>query len=270
MTEFDPSGAAAALHRARRATARTPIASLPEGLHPKTLAQGIAAQVALAGLQGAATPAGFKIGATARRMQDYLGLNGPAAAFMGGDGLHGSGSTLSFAGFLRPGVECELAVHLASDLPPGPCTPQQARAAVGEVMAAIEIVENRYQALAEFGAAAMVADQVFHAGAILGEPYVDWASLDLLGVAGRILVDDEVRGSGFGRDLLGDPMQALAWLAGSAEAAAFGGLRAGQIVMLGSVCPPVWLDRPGHVSVQFPPFATVSLTMVSSTSSAFN
>ncbi len=269
MTPFDASGAAALLHRARRAAARAPLAALPPGLHPETLAQGVEAQVALAGLQGAAAPAGFKIGATARRMQEYLGLAGPAAAFMGRDGLHGSGSTLSYAGLLRPGVECELAVCLAHDLPPEPCTPEQARAATGEAMAAIEIVENRYQVLAEFGAPALVADQVFHAAAILGEPYAGWRGLDLCAVAGRVLVDGAARGSGFGRDLLGDPMQALAWLAGSAEAAAFGGLRAGQIVMLGSVCPPVWLDGPGHVTVEFPPFAPVSLTLVLPSPSAF-
>ena len=44
----------------------------------------------------------------------------------------------------QPGVECELAVRLGADLPPGPCTFEQAVAAVGELFAAIEIVENRY------------------------------------------------------------------------------------------------------------------------------
>ena len=68
---------------------------LADGAHPLVLEQGVAAQVALAGLQGAARPAGFKIGATAKRMQDYLGLAGPAAGFMAEAGLHGSGSTLA-------------------------------------------------------------------------------------------------------------------------------------------------------------------------------
>ena len=65
---------------------------------------------------------------TTRQMQEYLGLPGPAAGFMAETGLHGSGSTLSFATFLRPGVECELAVVLAHDLPPGPCSNAQAAA----------------------------------------------------------------------------------------------------------------------------------------------
>jgi len=253
--------AASLLHRARRANPRAPLGRLPEGIHPQSVEEGVAAQVALAGLQAPAHPAGFKIGATARVMQDYLGLQGPAAGFMAEDNLHASGSTLAFDRFFRPGVECELAVHLARDLPPGPCTPEQAEAAVDRVMAAIEIVEERYEALAEFGAPAMIADQVFHAAAVLGEPRQDFRNLDLLGIKGRITVDGALRGQGFGGDLLGGPMLALAWLAGSTEVAAFGGLKAGQVIMLGSVCPPIWLQAPGRIEVQFPPLSPVLLTL---------
>jgi 2-keto-4-pentenoate hydratase len=46
-------------------------------------------------------------------------------------------------------------------------------------------------------------------------------------------------------------MAALAWLAASEVARAFGGLRAGQVIMLGSVTPPIWLDAPCAVSVAF-------------------
>jgi 2-keto-4-pentenoate hydratase len=130
-------------------------------------------------------------------------------------------------------------------------------------MPAIEIVENRYADLQQFGASAMLADQVFHAAAVLGAPFEGWRELDLLGLRGQIKVDGVVRGEGHGRDLLGGPFHALAWLAGSAEAAGFGGLRAGQIVMLGSVCPPVWLEGPGEIEVAFPPLEPVRVSLVS-------
>ena len=97
----------------------------------------------------------------------------------------------------------------------------------------------------------MVADQVFHAAAVLGEPLEGWRTMDLLALPGRMEVDGVDRGGEVGADLLGGPMQALAWLAGSAEAAAFGGLKAGQAVMLGSVVPPVWLDGPARIRVSF-------------------
>lgn len=264
MSAFSPERCAAALMGARRMQPgrRVPLTALAPGARPTTLAEGIAAQVALAQLTDAAAPGGFKIGATAASMQAYLGLDGPAAGFMPRDNLHASGSTISIAPFLRPGVECELAVHLAHDLPPGPCTPDQAAAAVDLVMAAIEVVENRYADLAAFGTPALVADQVFHGIAVLGTPTADWRTMDLDALQGEILVDGEVRGTACGRELLGGPMRALAWLAASAEVAAFGGLRAGQVVMLGSVVPPIWLDGPGDIVVRFPPLEPVHLTLV--------
>lgn len=257
---FDADKTAQALFANRRA--QRVLEPLPPGLAPRHLADGIAAQLAVARLSGALPPAGFKIGATTRQMQQYLGLPGPAAGFMAEAGLHGSGSTLSFATFLRPGVECELAVVLAHDLPPGPCSSAQAAAAVGELMAAIEIVENRYAPLDALGTPTLVADQVFHAAAILGTSYQGWRELDLCGLGGSLHIDGGQRGAGFGGDLLGDPMAALAWLAASDEVAAFGGLRAGQAVMLGSVTPPIWLDAPATIEVRFPPLPTVVLHLV--------
>ncbi len=261
MSDFSPERCAAALMGARRKPMRAPMAPLAPGARPATLAEGVAGQAALAQLTDQAAPGGFKIGATTQQMQRYLGLDGPAAGFMPRDNLHASGSILDFSRFLRPGVECELAVHLARDLPPGPCTPEAAADAVDLLMTAIEVVENRYADLAEFGTPALIADQVFHAGAVLGEPFADWRSLDLETIIGELTLDGASAGTGRGADLLGHPMQALAWLAGSAEAAAFGGLRAGQIVMLGSVTPPFWLERPVDITVRFGPLEPARLTL---------
>lgn len=260
LASFDAERAAQALIAARRT--RRVLDRLPPDIAPRGLADGIAAQLAVARLSGAQPPAGFKIGATSRRMQEYLGLPGPMAGFIAEAGLHGSGSTLSFASFLHAGVECELAVVLAQDLAPGPCSNAQAAAAIGELMAGIEVVENRYGPLDVLGIPTLVADQVYHAGAVLGAPYPSWRDLDLQGLAGSVSVDGRERGTGCGADLLGDPITALAWLAASEEAAAFGGLRAGQVMMLGSICPPIWLDGPAEIVVQFAPLPSITLSLV--------
>ena len=57
-------------------------------------------------------------------------------------------------------------------------------------------------------------------------------------------------------------MRGLAWLASSALAAAFGGLKAGQVIMLGSVTPPIWLDGPGAARVEFAGLAAVEFSLV--------
>jgi 2-keto-4-pentenoate hydratase len=259
MTGFDPKLTATALRELRQARGRT--RALPETVAPRTEQEGATAQLALARLIGADPPAGFKIGATGKRMQAYLGLSGPAAGFMPEAGLYTSGATVRFADFVNPGVECEIAVRLAHDLPPGPCTRTEAEAAVGELMTGIEIVENRYHDLAELGTPTMIADQVFHAAAVVGAPADDWRGLDVAALVGRMSIDGALRDQGVAADLLGHPMNCLAWLAGSAVAAAFGGLKAGQVIMLGSVTPPLWLDAPAHVTVEFPPLPAVAITL---------
>ncbi len=260
MTHNEPTETAAALHARRQRRER--VTPLPPAIAPKTEAEGAAAQRALARQTGAEPPGGFKIGATARRMQDYLGLSGPAAGFMAIGGMHASGATLRFADFVHPGVECELAVRLARHLPPGPCTAEQAAEAVGELFAAIEIVENRYGDLAELGTPTLIADQMFHAAAVVGDPGpTDWHELDMAALPGRITVDGHVRGEGVGADLLGHPLNSLAWLAGSSVAAAFDGLQAGQVVLLGSVTPPIWLTGPASVTVEFPPLPPVQVRL---------
>jgi len=242
---FDPGPAADAL-----LAARTPADPGPfdPAIAPRDEADGVAVQLALAHRMGAVPPAGFKIGATSDTMRAYLGMTGPIAGFMPASGLHASGAKVSYASFRNPGVECEIGVRLGRDLPPGPCTQDQAADAVSELFAAIEIVENRVAFSA--GVPMLIADQMFHAAAVLGAPG-EWRAYDLPGFAARIMVGGQTRGEGRARDLMGHPMAALAWLAASAEAAAFGGLLAGQVCMLGSVCPPVWLDGPCEVMAQF-------------------
>jgi 2-keto-4-pentenoate hydratase len=165
--------------------------------------------------------------------------------------FRGDGS-VRFADCIKPGVECEVAVRLAHDLPPGVYTKETVAAAVGEFVTGIEIVENRYDDLKTLGTPTLIADQVYHVAAVLGDlGSVDWRALEIGALRGRILIGGVERDAGVTSDLMGHPFACLAYLAGSSVAAAFGGLKAGQCVMLGSVTPPVWLDGPAHVTVEF-------------------
>jgi 2-keto-4-pentenoate hydratase len=228
-------------------------------LAPADVAAGYALQREVAQAMGAVPPAGFKIGATTKQMQAYLGLSGPAGGFVPATSLHADGAEFRFADFLNPGVECEIAVRLGRDLPAKPTTQDEAAAAVAEVFPAVEIVERRYGDLGELGTPTLIADQVFHAAGVMGAPRAGWQGLDLGAAKGVFTVAGKVVGEGHGRDLLGHPMAALAWLAGSGAAEAFGGLRAGQVVWLGSVTPPIWLDGPCDVVAEFDLLGRVAL-----------
>src|SRR5580692_3398266 len=99
---YDPEPAAAALHEAR--SKRTLVLPLPPSIAPLSEADGAWAQLALARRMGAVPCAGFKIGATGKRMQEYLGLDGPAAGFMRAATVFRADGSVRFADCIRPGV----------------------------------------------------------------------------------------------------------------------------------------------------------------------
>jgi 2-keto-4-pentenoate hydratase len=230
--------------------ARRPLGPLGAAA-PADVAAAYAVQREVAEAAGAVPPAGFKIGATARQMQNYLGITTPAAGFIARDALLPSPAKRRLAECIAPGCEPEVALRLGRDIPFGRITREEAAAAVAEVFTGIEIVENRYADFRTMGAPTLIADQFFHAACVLGAPASGWREADLGAIRGRITVNGALRGEGVGADLLGHPLEPLVWLAASPAAAAFGGLRAGQVVFCGSVTPPVWLDGPSEVVVEF-------------------
>jgi len=239
------------------AAQRGPAILVPLGASaPATPEEGYALQRRVAERLGESPPAGFKIGATTAQMQRYLGLPSPAAGFTPAAGLHRGHGEFDLAASVEAGVECEVGLRLGRDLPFGRHERAVLAGAVAEVFAAIEVVDRRYGDLAALGTPTLVADSVFHRGGVLGDPAPGWdagrlAGPDLAAVRGRLEVDGELRGEGVGADLLGHPLEALGWLAASGAASAFGGLRAGQVVLLGSVTPPIWLAGPCAVRVEF-------------------
>src|SRR5260370_38426522 len=85
-----------------------------------------------------------------------------------------------------------------SDLPPGPCDEARAAAAVEEIFAAIELVENRYGDLQVLGTPTLIADRLFHRAAIIGPPLAAWTTLDPASLRGRMRVDSGAAGRGGG------------------------------------------------------------------------
>jgi 2-oxo-3-hexenedioate decarboxylase/2-keto-4-pentenoate hydratase len=149
--------------------------------------------------------------------------------------VHHGRAVLPAADYCRIGVETEIAFKLGGDLPRGG-DQNRVAAAVESGMAAIELIEDLRHDYKRLNAAAMVAGNVWNAGVVLGAPVSDWRRLDLTRVTARLSVNEREIGSGSGGDVMGDPLNALAWLA-EKLAAAGTPLRRGMIVMTGSMVP---------------------------------
>jgi 2-keto-4-pentenoate hydratase len=163
--------------------------------------------------------------------------------------------------FVRVGVECEIAVRLARDLPPSqaPFTADTVAQAIEAYLPAIEIVDDRYADWQTLGAPTLVADDFFAAGCVLGKPVARSAAPDLIELVGRAVINGVEVGQGTGADVLGHPHHALAWLANHL-AAGGKGLRAGEIVLTGSLVKTVWLKAGDSVMMDLSGLGSVGAT----------
>jgi 2-keto-4-pentenoate hydratase len=182
--------------------------------------------------------AGWKIALSNPAMQAFVGLDRPVAARMHAGQIVASPARVNAAGYGRLLVEFEIAVELGDDLPPleGGYTAEMVADAVAAVMPAFEIADDRgadYATLHAHGLQ-LVAGNGWNEGAVLGPRRRDWRGLDLAAARGVVTIDGRESDAGFGSDLMGHPMSALAWLASHASGAGQT-MRAGEIAILGSL-----------------------------------
>jgi 2-oxo-3-hexenedioate decarboxylase/2-keto-4-pentenoate hydratase len=175
--------------------------------------------------------------------------------------VHESGVSLNAKDFVRVGVECEIAVRLARDLSAteAPFTAEWVAESIEAYLPAIEIVDDRYVKWETLGAPTLVADDFFAAGCVLGNPVTRSASPDLLTVVGRARINGDEVGQGTGADVLGHPHHALAWLANHL-AANDKSLRAGEIVLTGSLVKTAWLNAGDAVVMELEGLGRVEAT----------
>jgi 2-keto-4-pentenoate hydratase len=206
---------------------------------------------------------GMKIGCTTSVMQRYLDIDHPCYGGVFQSQYHERRAQLSSSDFRRLGVECELAVRLERDLPPREDVYRrdEVASAIGEVCAAIEVVDDRYGDWQAVGTLGLIADDFFAAGCVMGEPALPLGAEGMSSVRGRMSINGHEVGHGVGRDILGDPLVALGWIANRLRGDDRG-LQCGEFVLLGSLVKTHWLAVGDRVEIELEGLAPVSLDVV--------
>lgn len=197
--------------------------------------------------------AGYKIALTTPVMQALMGVDQPVAGAIFANTVHRSPAALRHGDYQRIAVECEIAVRLGADLPPHgrPYGREDMAEAVEALMPSIELIEDHgCDAYKEVGARGLAANNAWNAGAVLGPALTSWRGLDLEAIAGSMAINEIEIGSGHGRDVMGHPFNALAWLANTLIARDRP-LRRGMIVLTGSVVSTKWPQAGDTVTVRF-------------------
>ncbi len=244
-----PTRAAALLLAARRDPARR-LTDLPPDLRPADRAAAYAIQRKVA--ESFASIGGWKVSPFLPDGPPFCGPL-PAAGIMAGP------ATLASSVFLLRGVEAELSVRLARDLPPRPTpyTREEVADAIAALYPAIEVLQSRFLEPNAVAPLTGLADTQSHGAFVYGAPVAEWRGIGLGPESVVQRVDGAVNATRTGHpggDLLGQ----VVWLANQGSVWA-GGLKAGQFVTCGSWTGANRVGPAAQVRVAFSTLGEVAL-----------
>jgi 2-keto-4-pentenoate hydratase len=196
--------------------------------------------------------AGWKVALTLPSQYEPMKLSGPVFAGIYQSGVRQSGAVFEKGWPIKAGIECEMVARLSKDVTAGSTayTAETIKPFVANLYCGAEVVENRYSDVTKVSGPGRIADDVLQAACIIGSEIKDWQKLDFAALKGRSEFEGKEIGAGPGANVMGGAMISLAWLAN--KLITHGKyLRAGDVILTGSVHPPVFLPGPGIAKTEF-------------------
>ncbi|HEX3803381.1 MAG TPA: hypothetical protein VHV75_11130 [Solirubrobacteraceae bacterium] len=232
--------------------------NLPATPEPANLADAYRVQFAMDRFAGARV--GWKLAATGAGGRTALGVEQPLAGPLYERFQVSKGGSVDFAPIRMRTIEAEFGLQLGRNLPPtgAPYDHETIRDAIAAFLPAIEIPNTRYLDHRSVGAVALTSDAACAGLFVLGEAR---STFDPSSLPEHRVTLHTPNGTveGTGAKVLGDPVEAVRWLAN--ELAAHGyGLNAGEYVITGAAAatrdPGV-----GRVVAEFGPLGQVELEL---------
>ena len=204
---------------------------------------------------------GWKVGFGAPAAMEMMGTAAPLLGYLTNATLRPSGATVDASDWDRPFIEFEVAVRMGRDVA-ADASPDQAAAAVDAIAPAIELA-NIHLAIGPDTVTEIVAGNIFHTGLILGTWDESRAGLDIDGLVANIAID------GVETEQVAD-LQALPGfypniVAAVAKTLGATGeqLRAGDLIITGSVVQPVAASGGSEFTFTLGPLDSISVTLTS-------
>lgn len=200
-------------------------------------------------------PLGWKVGFGAPAAMRKFAIKAPLIGFLTDQALVATGSTVSLAGWSKPVAEPEIAVHMGRNLSAG-ADRDTVKAAIAGLGPAIELadVDRPPDDVEE-----ILAGNIYQRGIIVGPCDASRAGGVVDGLHGHIARN----GSAFAQTsdpqaLTGDLIDIVRHVADTL--AALGQtLRAGQIIITGSIVPPLWVEAGEEIVFRLDPVGSVSI-----------
>ncbi len=200
---------------------------------------------------------GWKAGFGAPASIERFGLHGPLVGFITDASVIPDGGVVAISTWTHAVAEPELAVYLSKDLAAG-CDEKDALDAISAIGPAIELadIDPPPEDVEE-----ILAGNIFHRGVVLGEADPARRGADLTGLEARAHVGGvEAVATTALEDLTGRLVTVVSHLshllADHGET-----IRAGELVICGSIVPPITLTPGTTVEFELHPLAPISVTV---------
>lgn len=233
--------------------------ALPSGAEPETLEDAYAIQDEI--LKGIGLKlVGWKVALTNKEAMARAGASEPAAGPLFAPHIFATPQTIEGSSETVGGFECEFAFRIGKDIPAegAPYTGQVIAAAVESLHPAVEVVGLRIANRPSLGVRGTVADHAGNFSFVYGPAVTGWEKLDLVKCGVRHLVDGEEVAASNGANVLGNPLNALAWLANHLAKRGHE-IKAGQWVTSGAATGPIPAPPGSTMSADFGPLGTVEV-----------
>lgn len=181
---------------------------------------------------------GYKIALTTPAMRQMVGFHDSVSGQLLQDQILPTGSTIRASEYRHLLVEFEIAFRLKADVPASRTswTRETILPFVECAYPALEIADDRDADYAQLAGSilTLAADNAWNQGLVLGAPVSSFTSASLLAATGVAYIDGQEAGRGTGADVMGHPLDALAWLANHLQHRGLP-LAAGHLVTTGSL-----------------------------------
>ncbi len=210
-------------------------------------------------VKAGANPLGLKVGCGAPAAMETLKISAPLIGHLTDRARLDSAATVSLAGWHKPAAEAEIAVYMGKDLPGG-ANRDAAKNAIAGIAPAIELADVDFP---PDDVEAILKGNIYQRHVLLAPCDKTRARCVLDGLTATVIRNgNEIARASDTQEATGELVDIVRGVADMLSA--FGErLRAGQVIITGSITPPLWvepgediqfnLDPVGSVSVRFAP-----------------
>ncbi len=199
--------------------------------------------------------AGWKVGVTAKAMQEQMGVHQPVFGVLFESGHLDSGIELDFAKLIEPSVENELCITMGKTLRGPNVTIDDTRQAIKSIAPALEIVERR-GVFSELPLA--IADNIQQKHFITaGEMACEPMAMRLSKASVEVFLNGMSQEIASGAEVMGDPLASVTWLANKLSEFDLA-LERGMRVMSGSFTKQYRIKQGDLIESRFTPFGAVT------------